>query len=168
MMQNPVAILLAAAIMSVAGVSAARSAPRFVETPKMVDDITRGDEDGLRCSLGYLGPTQISNCAFAMARVNAKDGSDTRAYNVGLTFETWRDLDADWVADQKPAKPSEVTAAQLHDEEAATRAMYLLYRGARDALGISDKELLSLMTKMTVQGRATTWDRLQFWAKQPH
>jgi hypothetical protein len=115
-----------------------------------------------------LGPDQISNCAFAMARVNAKDGSDTRAYNVGLTFEAWRDLDVDWVADQKPAKPGQVTAAQLHDEETATRAMYQLYRSARDALGISDKQLLALMTKMTAAGKATTWARLQFWAKQAH
>jgi hypothetical protein len=160
-------MLVAAAIFSGLSLGAA-SAPRFVETPKAVDDITRGDEDGLRCSLGNLGSAEISNCAFAMARVNAKDGSDTRAYNVGLTFETWRDLDVDWVADQKPPKPGQVTAAQLHDEETATRAMYALYRSARDALGISDRELLALMTRMTASGKATTWERLQFWAKQPH
>jgi hypothetical protein len=158
-------ILASAVIIGVSGV-AAHATPRFIETPKVVDDITRGDEDGLRCSLGYLGPAQISNCAFAMARVNAKDGSDTRAYNVGLTFETWRDLDVDWVADQKPSKLGQVTAAQLHDEETGTRAMYLLYRSARDALGISDKRLLALMTRMTTSSKATPWARLQFWAKQ--
>jgi hypothetical protein len=74
----------------------------------------------------------------------------------------------DWVSDQKLVKSGQVTAAQLHDEETGTRAMCLLYRSARDALGISDKQLLALMTKMTASGKATTWARLQFWAKQPH
>ena len=166
-MRHSLMIGVLAAIVSIACGSIAQAAPAFVETPKALDDIKRGDEDALRCALQFLGPTQISNCTFTMARMNARDASDTRAYNVGLTFESWRDLDVDWVADQKLAKSGQVTAAQLHDEEAGTRTMYQLYRSGRDALGISDKELLSLMTKMTVQGRATTWDRLQFWANQP-
>ncbi len=128
----------------------------------------RGVEDALRCALQYSGPTQISDCAFAMARLNARDGSDTRAYNLGLTFETWRDLDVDWVADQKPEKPGQVSATQQHPEEAATRAMYLFYRGSRDALGISETQLLALMTRMTPTGKATTLGRLQFWAAQTH
>ena len=157
-----------AAILNIASGAIAQAAPVFVETPKALDDIKRGDEDALRCALQYLSPTQISNCTFTMARMNARDGSDTRAYNAGLSFESWRDLDVDWVSDQKIVKSGQVTAAQLHDEEAATRAMYQLYRSGRDALGITDKQLLALMTKMTAQGRATTWDRMQFWAKQPH
>ena len=153
---------------SIAGISAADAKPGFVETPKSVDDIMRGVEDGLHCALQYMGPGPISNCAFAMARSNAKDGSDTRAYNVGLTFETWRDLDVDLVSDQKILKGGQVTAAQLHDEETGTQAMYVLYRSARDAIGISDKQFLALMTKMTAQGRAAAWARLQFWAQKVH
>ena len=159
---------IAAAALSIAAVPLAGAKPAFVATPKVVDDIRRGQEDAMRCALGYLGPSQITNCSYAMARVNAKDGSDARAYNAGLTFETWRDLDVDFAADQKPDKPSQVTAAQQHDEETSTRAMYVLYRSARDAIGISDKELLALLNKMTPQGKATTWARLQYWAKQVH
>jgi hypothetical protein len=167
-MQRSAATLVLVAVMSIGCITAADAAPRFVETPKAVDDITRGDEDGLRCVLGYLGPAQISNCSFAMARLNAQGAADTRAYNVGLTFETWRSLDVDWVSDRKLVKSGQVSAAQLHDEEVGTRTMYSLYRGARDALGISDKQLLALMTRMTTAGKATTWARLQFWAQQPH
>lgn len=158
----------AAAIVSIAAIVCAGAKPVFVETPKAADDIKRGQEDAMRCALGYMGAARITNCSYAMARVNARDGSDTRAYNVGLTFETWRDLDVDFAADQKPPKPGQITAAQQRDEETATRAMYLLYRSARDAIGISDKQLLALLSRMTSSGKATTWVRLQYWAKQVH
>jgi len=167
-MRHSLTMFFAAAFASGACFSIAHAAPAFVETPKAVDDINRGVEDALRCALEYLGPAEISNCTFSMARLNARDGSDTRAYNVGLTLETWRDLDVDWVSDQKLVKSGQVTAARLHDEETGTRAMYQLYRSARDALGISDKQLLALVKKMTASGKAVTWDRLQFWAKQLH
>jgi hypothetical protein len=167
-MRRLVMMGFAVAIMSAATVAHAGAKPDFVARPKAVDDIRRGQEDGMRCALGYMGPAQITNCSYAMARVNAKDGSDARAYNAGLTFETWRDLDVDFAADQKPEKPGQVTAAQQHDEETSTRAMYVLYRSARDAIGISDKELLAALNKMTPQGKATTWVRLQYWAKQVH
>ena len=160
------AIVIVAA--SIGAAMAADAKPQFVATPKNVDEISRGQEDAMRCVLGYLGPTQISNCSFSMARRNAQDGSDTRYYNAGLTFETWRDLDVDWFSDQKLVKSGQVSAATLHDEETGTRAMYLLYRSARDAIGISDKELLAVLTKMNAQGKATTWTRLQFWDKQVH
>jgi hypothetical protein len=163
-MRNSAMILIASTIVSFVIMASADAKPQFVVTPKLADEIRRGIEEGLQCALQYLGPDQISSCAFAMARLNGRDGSDTRAYNVGLTFETWRDLDVDWVSDQKLAKSGQVTAAQLHAEETGTRAMYLLYRGARDALGISDSQLLAL-TKLTPSGRTTTWTRLQFWEK---
>ncbi|HTT82951.1 MAG TPA: hypothetical protein VMF67_05695 [Rhizomicrobium sp.] len=165
-MRSWVIIFVASAIMGVAASAAAGAEPHFVETPKMVDEINRGIEDGLHCALQYLGPAQISNCAFAMARLNARDGSDTRAYNLGLTFETWRDLDVDWVSDQKVAKSGQ--GSQLRDEEAGAKSMYLFYRGARGALGISDAQLLALITKMTPAGKATASARLQFWANHAH
>jgi hypothetical protein len=157
---------VAAAIISVVAIACADAKPVFVATAKAADDIRRGQEDAMRCALGYMGPAQITNCSYAMARVNAQDGSDGRAYNAGLTFETWRDLDVDFAADQKPQKPGQVNTTQLRDEETATRTMYLLYRSASDAIGISDKQLLALLSRMTPQGKATTWTRLQFWAKR--
>lgn len=161
-MRYSAAMLFLSAIISAAGADAK---PRFAETPKAMADFKSGIADGLRCALGYTIPPQISQCAFAMARVNARDGSDTRAYNLGLTLETWRDLDVDWTTDQALLKSHQVTAAAVHDEETATAAMYQLYRGSRDALGLSDMQAVALTT-LTPKGKAVTLTRLQFWAKR--
>jgi hypothetical protein len=35
-------------------------------------------------------------------------------------------------------------------------------------MGISDGQLLALMTKMTVKGKEAAYSRLQFWADRAH
>jgi hypothetical protein len=143
----------------------ARAAPRFVESPQAVDEITRGIEDGLHCGLGYTTAAHISNCAVHMSGGNLRLSSDYPAYNTGLFFEVWRDLDVDWTSDGPLLASHQISAADVQNDENATKAIYVLYRDARDRLGISDKDLLAL-TKLTPAGKSHTWDRLQFWAKQ--
>jgi hypothetical protein len=158
---------MATAMLFSAGAAVADAKSPLAANPKAADDIKRGVEDGLHCALQYLGPTQISNCVYTLARINAKDESDTRAYDLGLSFECWRDLDVDWASDLKLPK-GQVAAAQLRDEETGTKVMYFHYRTARAAMGISDGQLLALMTKMTVKGKEAAYSRLQFWAARAH
>lgn len=167
-MRASLSIIVASVIIGIAGSAAADPAPRFVESAKVTDDIKRGVEDALRCALQYAGPEEISGCTYNMARLNAQDGQDARAYNLGLTFETWRDLDVDWVSDQKLPKTEQVPALQLQDEEAGAKSMYQLYRGARDALGLTDDHVLALMTKLSPAGKSAALSRLHFWATHPH
>jgi len=153
-------LLLAGSAQAVAG-------PRFVESRTAVDQITQGTEDGLKCGLGYTDPGKITNCAITMSRGVQQLSPDPAAYNVGLFFEAWRDLDAEWTGDQPLVKSHQVPQTMVQAEESATRILYALYRNARGRLGISDKELLSL-TKLTTAGRIATLTRLQFWAEHTH
>jgi hypothetical protein len=150
-----------------AGCSSAIAGPRFVESHTAVDQITQGIEDGLKCGLGYTDPGRIANCAMTMSRAVQRLSPDPAAYNVGLFFETWRDLDVDWTSDQPLVKSHQVPEAMVQAEESAAKMLYALYVNARDRLGISDKELLSL-TKLTTPGKAITLARLQYWAAHTH
>ncbi|HEY3638235.1 MAG TPA: hypothetical protein VGK90_08770 [Rhizomicrobium sp.] len=154
-----------AVIVIVSAVSSVYAKPRFVASPKALDEISRGVEDGLHCALQYIGPSQTTACAFAVARYKAQDGADHLAYNVGLSFEAWRGLDVDWSSDQGLVKSGKVSASDLQQEEAGARTMYELYRSNRDALGTSDAELVSYITKLSPSARAAALARLQFWAK---
>ena len=150
-----------------AGSSSAIAGTRFVESPMAVDQITQGIEDGLKCGLGYSDPGKITNCVITMSRAVQRLSPDPAAYNVGLFFEAWRDLDVDWTSDQPLVKSHQVPLEMVQAEESAARMLHAVYIKARDQLGISDQELLSL-TKLTAVGRATTLARLRFWAAHTH
>lgn len=156
-----------AALLVLGNGATARAAQGFTGTPPTADEITRGIEDGLHCALGYTSASQISACDVGIARVNLNRrlSPNYPAYSVGLYFEAWRDLDVDWTSDQPLLASHQVSAADVETDENTTKAMYLLFRNARDGLGITDQQLLAL-TKLSPQGKAHTWARLQYWAKR--
>lgn len=127
--------------------------------------IARGIDDAFQCATKYVTASDMASCDVAALRASSKPNPDQDAYNVGFCFEAWRDLDVEWVSDQRLQKSGQTPAAGAADDEREAEVMYHLYRNARDKLGIADADLLAL-SKMNPTGKAKTSERLEYWAKR--
>lgn len=138
---------------------------RFAETPAIVTEITHGIDDAFACTMKYAASSQAWSCAISGERANAQTHPDHLAYDVGYYFQSWHDLDLDWTSDRDLSKSGPTSDVAADEDERDVRAMYRLYRVARDRLGISDSRLLAIST-MNPDGKAKAAARLDFWAKK--
>ena len=160
-------IAIASVLVALGGQGVACAANvRFVVSPAVVTEITHGIDDAFACTMKYAVASAAWNCALAGERANAQMRPDHLAYDVGYYFQSWHDLDLDWTSDLDLVKSGRAPAGLADQDERATGAIYRLYRGARDRLGITDKRLLAIST-MNPEGKAKALARLDFWAKAP-
>lgn len=157
-------VAIAGALIALCGQSMAGQAA-FVESPAVAKEITNGIDDAFACTMKYVAVPQAWSCAIGGERIYAQTHPDHLAYDVGYYFQSWHDLDMDWSSDQELAKTGQAPATGLNADERYVRAIFRLYRDAKNRLGIADARLLAIST-MNPEAKAQAAARLQFWAKR--